>query len=444
MSLSYSTKVSLGAIFFLQIVSIPEAASAQRATGRAPGEITPHYYLVGDLEEGARITVTTDKGAQQGRFNGQIAFRVTPRPTRSPGIELVRLNLVGEGVNAVIGDCGLIGLKLSEPAYKVRYGARSGRLDAGIETILHYSLIDKIKGFRQVQVQGELNLPAYTESMIGRLSGRLQQDLRQPSSERVPFEGRIDFALDDPVVGAIQTVRLNMRLVLERIRERAGLTPADMLTIQPVFIGSGPSDPSATGSSRWPPEPGSAFDTLYRNAFDMWGRCGTERCLHFIINRPIYIDNDAYRVIDSEFEARAFVNELDIPGAVEIFVAERLEFALSVEWGGGGTLGGGMEGARIVTSEQQLDVPCDSPCDWPDCGEVNPFHLAHEMGHVFDLAHPDGTNGTRPSSWGSVMQGSGFCFDNPDLQSALNCRNASNPLLRLGYGRCGGTPDIAD
>jgi hypothetical protein len=42
------------------------------------------------------------------------------------------------------------------------------------------------------------------------------------------------------------------------------------------------------------------------------------------------------------------------------------------------------------------------------------------------------------------MEPSGFCCDNPDLQSALNCRNTGNPLLYWGRSLCTETPDILD
>lgn len=32
----------------------------------------------------------------------------------------------------------------------------------------------------------------------------------------------------------------------------------------------------------------------------MWNSCSTERCLRLLVDVPMYIDNDAYRVLDNE------------------------------------------------------------------------------------------------------------------------------------------------
>jgi hypothetical protein len=43
------------------------------------------------------------------------------------------------------------------------------------------------------------------------------------------------------------------------------------------------------------------------------------------------------------------------------------------------------------------------------------------------------------------MEPSGFCCDNPNVQSARNCRNATSPLMFWGdLVPCFGIPDIMD
>jgi len=76
---------------------------------------------------------------------------------------------------------------------------------------------------------------------------------------------------------------------------------------------------------------------------------------------------------------------------------------------------------------------------------VNHYHLAHELGHALGLGHPgtssaDLVAGTSSSN----MEPSGFCCDNPDVQSVHNCRSVANPLLFWRSSICRGASDIRD
>jgi len=217
-------------------------------------------------------------------------------------------------------------------------------------------------------------------------------------------------------------------------------SPADVLLVQPVFIGTGPSDPTATGT---------VFNTLLERSAEIWDRCGTVRCISIISKTPIYINNNAYRVIDGAeaTSLRALVNEAD---AVEVFVVERWDPYYD---GGGACWSSGTASAKIVTCDQQLNVPCPMPSglwgcsagEGGTCGAVNYYHLAHELGHALNLLHPgDSRTGMVDGSSGSIMEPSGFCRDNPSVQSAKNCRSASSPLIYSGRATCTGSPDITD
>ena len=208
-----------------------------------------------------------------------------------------------------------------------------------------------------------------------------------------------------------------------------------------MFVGSGPSDPSATGT---------AFNTLMNDSHDMWNRCASERCIKFIVNDPIYVNNNAYRVPDNQSEAIAFMGTVNVTDADEVFVAERMSTSLACSWGGGACFSGGTASSKIVSCDQQMAVPnpcptaCTSFCPCGAClsGAINPYHLAHELGHALDLPHPPGSSPA--STVTSIMEPSGFCCDNPNLQSAKNCRNATNPLMFSSLSICSGSPDIND
>jgi hypothetical protein len=164
---------------------------------------------------------------------------------------------------------------------------------------------------------------------------------------------------------------------------------------------------------------------------------------------PIYIDNDDYRVMDNArdapAEAAALRAEVNDPDAVEVFVVERWDPYYD---GGGATWGSGTASTKIITCDQQLDVPCPIPalvCSSGSCGAVNYFHLGHELGHSINLAHHgEAHDGLVEGTSGSIMDPSGFCLDNPAIQSANNCRSASSPLFTSGRSVCTGSPDIMD
>ena len=382
-------------------------------------------YLIANLE-GAKATITTDVGKQQTVFNGEIAFQI-----RENNLVLKRLNLVSKGVKTKQGPSGLIGLNLVADEYKTIYDPQKGTVNGEFRATLHYGLIDKIKGFMPPDKEEGDQFLSYTESMKGSLNGKIAENIRLADmDEKIPvsFTGTLKLELERPVISALPIMQLSLAAMLERITQ-----PSELLKIQPVFIGSAPGDASATGS---------AYRTLIRNAGNMWNRCGTERCITIRTNDPIYVNNDDYRVLSGTDEAIDLMNEVNQDDAVEVFVVERWDPLYD---GGGASWSSGTASAKIVTCDQQLNVPCPDPC--ASCGAINQYHLAHELGHSLNLCHPGGceSDPTRPrGSSGSVMEASGFCLDNPNSQSARNCRLSSNPLLSWSRSICSGSPDITD
>lgn len=398
-----------------------------------------YYYLRGNVEKASGV-IATDKEPVEVVFSGTIGFRVTPGLKGGFTMSLDRLNLISKGVPTARGKSGLIGLNLASPGFEVKHDVRSGQLSSAIQSTLHYELIDRVKGFRQSErAKGEMDVfIPYTEKMSGHLKGKLPENMKLAEKGTVRFIGEVQMELSASVIGSLKNITVKIPwVVIEWLK-----SPAEVLKIQPVFVGTGPSDPNATGK---------AFQTLKNRAAEAWGKCGTVRCMSLVYNEPIYINNASYRILDSATEARNFSAEVNVADAIEIFVAESMSTSLTCSWGGGATYSSGTASAKIVTSDQQLSVPCPCPTACSgycplgpcSCGALNNYHLAHELGHVINLAHP-GDSGLAPSTATSVMEPSGFCNDNPSTQSAKNCRNASNPLLYWGKARCLGSPDIMD
>lgn len=402
------------------------------------------YYLVANFRE-VPGAVVTDKGEQRTTFFGSIGFRVVSTE-KGLLLYLFDFNLVSPGVPTGKGNSGLISLRMSGGFDKpMPYDPRSGLVSWEFPMILHYELIDRIKGFKPAGTEGEMDMfIPFTEEMKGKLTTRFPE----PLPAKVAKAGKTNVDLDlisDLGSGVLELIR-EIRITIHGLGiDWNPVRPAQVLKIQPVFIGTGPTDPNRTGS---------AWDTLMANAHNLWNRCGSVRCIQFQINNPIYLNKPAYKVLESKDEARALLAEVDVPDAVEVFVVERMTFAC--DWGGGACYSPGTAAAKIVTCDQQLAVPDPCPCScWRYCpsgcgfcmecrtGAVNQYHLAHELGHALNLDHPGG-NDLAESSRCSVMIASGFCADNPDRQSAKNCRNASNPLLYWRISLCTGRPDIMD
>jgi hypothetical protein len=396
------------------------------------------HYLTGNFE--AKGMAETDAGTQDIAVSGSIGFQVWGEKN-DLHVALIAFDVVSKGVSTKREETGVLGLSLLGQQAELGYSSRAAEVSGGFDTVLHYELIDRLLGFRQTESKREADLlPSFTETMRVSMAGRFLEPLVLSEKGQVRFEGDVELALSSSVVGAVTrarwTVIVNMDWSLYR--------PAQFLLIQPVFIGTGPGDPTATGT---------AFSTLMDNARTLWNRCGGVRCVKFVVNEPIYVNNDAYRVLDDSTEATALRAEVNVADAVEVFVVERLSTSFACSTGGGFCCSSGTASAKIVSCDQQLAVPCPCPaacatwcpCGPCQCGALNLWHLAHELGHALNLDHPGTpTGGLAESTAGSNLEPSGFCCDNPSSQSAKNCRNAGNPLLTWGLTTCSGTPDISD
>lgn len=419
-------------VVLLGWISFSQQLTLQPLTARFFQE--PSHYLSGSLDTREAL-VSTERGRQESSFFGSLEFRLWVEE-KGLRIQLSRLNLVGKSVPSERGETGLIGLSLAEGSVPLEYGARTGDVQGEFETVLHYELIDQLRGYQKQECRGECDLFApYTERMAGKLTGTFVEPLQPREEGKTQFQGDLSLQLSASILGVIREIHIIFVVTIDW----SIFEPSTVLRIQPVFIGTGPS--GATGT---------AFNTLMNHAHEMWNRCGDVRCLKFAVNAPIYVNNNAYRVLDNEAEASALRAEVNVANAVEVFVVERMSTSLACSWGGGACFSSGTASAKIVSCDQQMAVPCPCPssctsycpCGACLCGAINPYHLAHELGHALNLPHPSGPSST--STVSSIMEPSGFCCDNPDVQSAKNCRNASNPLMFSALGICSGVPNIMD
>lgn len=111
------------------------------------------------------------------------------------------------------------------------------------------------------------------------------------------------------------------------------------------------------------------------------------------------------------------LDEVNDDDCIEVYFIDEFN---PVSWGGGGaTWGSGTATAKIISSDANA------------ANGIDLTHLAHELGHVLGLLHPNNsaTASATPGSTGTLMCPSGFLNDNPQVNSQENKNNLSNPLL---------------
>lgn len=118
-------------------------------------------------------------------------------------------------------------------------------------------------------------------------------------------------------------------------------------------------------------------------------------------------------------EQSDLLDEVNDDDCIEVYFIDEFD---PVSWGGGGaTWGSGTAGSKIITSDANAD------------GGIDFNHLAHELGHVMGLLHPNSaaTANAVPASTGTLMCPSGYLNDNPSVNSQENENNLSNPLFQF-------------
>jgi len=246
-------------------------------------------------------------------------------------------------------------------------------------------------------------------------------DVKGVSDAIVKLHGRLEYsqtALADKEL-MLPRHMLNGRTARVLLELARRLEATRSLCLQPVAIRDDEHDDDPSGA-------GLEFGLPTAEA--EWRKAD----IRFAVRPWMYIENSAFRVASARErnEIRDSVNEDD---CVEVFFTDSFT---SNDNGGGETTGSGTDAAKIVSSDQNAVVGVDL------------HHLAHELGHVLTLLHPESPDAGRPwmipGSTGTLMCPSGFGNDNPDPNSQENKDNIQNPLLVASLGPRGPDVDCAD
>ncbi len=355
--------------------------------------------------------IITDLDIQESRLKGEIIFLL--KKDEVIEIHLKRLNLLGSSVRCKEGNSGLLSLNLNRGSEKIKCSTE-GEINVDFKMKFHYPLITKKMVYLHPQARDQDYFNPYVDVAKGQLYGKFSSSLNKISEnflQRQEDEKITDlnFTIKMSATEYPWVKKIEVQPCLVDLVKQIG---QNWLNIQPVFIRDGKNYQKPTG---W------AFGTMMQNAKSIWGKCG----IKFDILDPIYVENASYKVLKNRTEVINLKDEVDIEDAIEIFVVTRFD---PIRWGGGATFDSGTANAKIVTCDEQLKV---TDAEGKYLGAINMNHLAHELGHVLGLCHPDSGNprslidGTRDT----VMNVSGFYADNPSKQSQDNCDNADNALL---------------
>lgn len=342
-------------------------------------------------------------GQSRTAVTGEIIYRMAP-VDRGMIFELSSFALAGSSVKTRQGESGTLSLMLKPGSAKSTYDPKTRVITSKFLLDVHYPLIDKIKGYIQPK-EGERekdDYRSYTETFAGSLTCKLGAEPKiGKSSVKVRNGAILNLKMDpkEKVLGEVYAVAGEFKIVDVVIWPKFYIKRT--INIQPVFVRYTPAEGCFGGSTT--ATTGGSFPTLRDKAIEMWNRC----CIGLNFLPPVYINNDNYRILSSAEEA-GIMAAYDDPNAVEVYFVE-IGDPVGIH-GGGVCYSGGTANSKVITYDANLPI--------------NLYNLAHELGHALGLWHPPGN-----STPGSLMEPSGFCADNPGLQSKQNCDNVTNPLL---------------
>lgn len=390
------------------------------------------------------VTVDTIDGRMQVLASAELSLRLLAGPT--PGlffVEVDRASMLMPSFPVAPEGTGGVGLRQDQ----TNFGSISSGsvLAVPFEMQSHYWLIDELfpPSPTICTVDESSNGITVEELWHGELEGLVLE-----MGEVLTIDGELHLHVHTVESGAVATLALDIETTLARMDHHepeecpeVHRTDLKSLCVQPIFVGTGPEDLEATGTS---------FEAMKAKCEETWSKC----CIEFVWLAPKFIDDDGFRVLtagageDPWVEWRALIAAEDAQGdndCIEVFFVESFEDAEGTAHFSGDalTFAPGTRSAKIVIADDAIDG-----CS-PDADGV----LAHQVGHACGACnHPPGPGGNPPGKEGvagTVMDPTGLppptCpgVNSTLVKSAQCAKMARGPLLKVKVPRtpCCLSPD---
>lgn len=319
-------------------------------------------------------------------------------------------------------ETGVLGFSYQRTgAEALAYNARSGYFTTRLEGSISFPNLAKIAGLQQDE-KGEDSYISPKQSASLNLAVKLSDDIKLAAGDSEPAKGK-GAVIASIIAHEDKNYELNsyaIRIKNESLIFEWGWTKVlkfvRNLCVQPVrfsrllakfdpylmfyydYTGEGLNFGKPELKKQW------AKANLYFN-IRSWKT----------IYRPAYwsVDTVSSGLSAEELDVLAEVEDDD---CIEVFFID--QFDPESKHGGGFTVRSGDADAQVVTSDVNAVYGIDK------------VHLAHEMGHVVDLSHPNSPRAElQTGTTGTLMCPSGFKNDNPAVNSGDNRDNLNNPLI---------------
>lgn len=412
--------LTLFLFLFLVRADAQEAQQTRVAKPGPAGADRSSVIIVANAEVAAMLTV----GRTQERVTGRISAHMTssPESTRAGYMEVAGFNILFTGVSQeMLGQragsknpLGMLGFALqSGERQRLRYDARSGRATGELRMYMDASWL---AAFARPEVDGKNDLfltptVPVTASVVIDLGKAVPEE--SPELRRAPGSLDVQLAAKEARFerDKIAIPAFNLRFIKPAIfdwelapvfffevAQRLCVQPVRLLRIKwlPIVIqysGSGLAFGEPGARTQW-----RKVDVTF-DIRDWW-----------TIYAPSHWEL-------AEAEANDLRDEVEVDDCIEVFFVNSLD--PDSLWGGGATFGSGTASSQVISSDDNARHGIDLT------------HLAHELGHVLGLRHPDAaaTASAVPASTGTLLCPSGFMNDNPRVNSEENGDLLQNPLL---------------